>query len=41
MKYVIQVEKMVRANVEVEAENLDDAHEKAQEFKHLLHLNWK
>jgi hypothetical protein len=41
MKYIIQVTKPCSATLEVEAETLEEAKEKAEFLKYNFTLNWK
>jgi len=41
MKYIIQVTKPCSATLEVEAETLEEAKEKADYLKYHFQLNWK
>jgi len=41
MKYILQVNKMCSAIIEVEAEDEEKAKEKAESLKYHFQLNWK
>jgi hypothetical protein len=41
MKYIIQVTKSCSATLEVEAETLEEAKEKADYLKYNMNLDWK